>query len=159
MLNRLDERMPDVVFVGSASSYEFTEHQWVEGSARVLERLSRSAGEVYLVPGTPSLGFDGPGCVAREISPEGRIETGACVSKGQLGAIDAVTGYLEEAVARFDDVHLLDLNDLVCPDDVCSAVSADGRVVFRDRQHLTDFFVQSQIPKVRERLRRIQNTP
>ena len=159
VLDRLEEIQPDVIFAGSASSYEFTENQWVEGSARVLERLTRSAGEVYLVPGTPNLGFDGPGCVAREISSEGRIATGACVSKGRLGAVDTVTRYLEEATARFADAHLLDLNDLVCPNDVCSAVSSDGRVVFRDSQHLTDFFVQSQIPRVRERLRRIRDTP
>ncbi len=50
---------------------------------------------------------------------------------------------------------MLDLNDLVCPDGNCRAVSKDGVVVFRDSQHLTDSFVQHQTPLIRERLMKL----
>ena len=63
-----------------------------------------------------------------------------------------VTRYLEQAVQPFPNARLLDLNDLVCPEGECAALSPDGLVVFRDRIHLSDTFVRKQIPDVIERL-------
>jgi hypothetical protein len=67
-----------VVITGSAATYDFTEAQWVEVSARVFSRLGKAADTVIVIPGTPSLPFDGPGCVARNISPEGQSDRAAC---------------------------------------------------------------------------------
>jgi hypothetical protein len=152
VLDALDGIRPDVVVVGSASTYGFSEWSWVEGSARILERLSKAAGKVFVIPGTPSLGFDGPGCVSRNLSADGRINRNACVAKDRLRQVQAVTGSLRRAADRFPNVHLLDLNDLVCADEGCSAVSEDGLVVFRDSQHLTDSFVRARIPEIRRRI-------
>jgi hypothetical protein len=59
-----------------------------------------------------------------------------------------VASYLDEAVKQFTNARIVNLNNLVCPDRVCSAKSQDGQVVFRDSQHLTDSFVKAQIPTV-----------
>lgn len=151
VLDMLDKLKPDVLIIGSASTYGFSEIQWVEGSSRILERVSKAANTILLIPGTPSLAFDGPGCVSRNIV-EDRLDASACSTKYQSQQIDMVTGYLSRAAQRFPNVHLLDLNDLVCPMRNCSAITEEGIVVFRDSQHLTNSFVRSRVPLIRKRL-------
>ena len=63
-----------------------------------------------------------------------------------------VADYLRQSADRFTNSHLLDLNDLVCPDGVCQAVSPEGVLVFRDSQHLTDRFVRARTPQIRQKL-------
>jgi len=152
VLDELDTLKPDVLIMGSASTYDFSETQWVEGSSRVLERVSVAATKVFVIPGTPSLDFDGPGCVSRHLSPERKIDPAACLAKDRVQHVEPVAKFLGQSANRFSNVNVLNLNDLVCPGGVCSAISEAGQVVFRDSQHLTDSFVRSQIPFVRERL-------
>lgn len=152
VLDMLDRSRPDVVVTGSAATYGFSGASWVEGSARVLGRLSKAAGEVFVVPGTPSLGFDGPGCVSRHRSRDGHLDRSACRAADRARHVEPVTRSLRQAADRFPNVRVLDLNDLVCPDGTCNAVSEEGVVVFRDSQHLTDSFVRARIPLVRQRL-------
>lgn len=151
VLDELDKLKPDVLIIGSASTYGFNETQWIEGSSRVLERVSKAAKTILLIPGTPSLGFDGPGCVFRNIVRD-QVDISACSTKDRLQQIVVITEYLNRAAQRFSNVHLLDLNDLVCPMGNCSAITGEGIVVFRDSQHLTDSFVRSRIPLIRKRL-------
>ena len=158
VLDELERIKPDVVVLGSASTYDFNESSWIEGSSRVLKRISAVAATVIVIPGTPSLAFDGPACLYRSRSPEGALDREACLSEDRLGKVAPVTGYLREAAAQFANVHLLDLNDLVCPGQDCNAVSEDGRVVFRDTQHLSDSFVKSRIPLIRDRLEPLLST-
>ena len=151
VLQDLARLRPDVIVMGGVASERFTPEDWVEGSTRVLKQLSPAAGTILLLPGTPRLGFDGPGCVARHRAPDGTMPAGVCETDGALAEVAPVTRHLATAAGRFANVHLLDLNDLVCPGGRCSAVSADGVVVFRDGQHLTDRFVRSLIPAARPR--------
>ncbi|HED17515.1 MAG TPA: acyltransferase, partial [Gammaproteobacteria bacterium] len=159
VLDELDTLKPDVLLIGSASSYDFSENQWVEGSSRVFERLSKSAKTVFVIPGTPTLGFDGPGCVARNLSAEGQIDSKACLVRDRIKQVKQVTKFLGMAISRFPDVYMLDLNDLVCPGGNCSAISAEGLIVFRDSRHLTDTFVRAQVPFVRDRMERLYKDP
>lgn len=158
VLSRLEQQPPDVLIMGSAATYEFTKPQWIDGSARVLARLSKAIETVFVIPGTPSLGFDGPGCVERHLSPDGHINPANCLASNRMAQVAPITDYLHQSAAGFANVHVIDLNDLVCPDNECRAVSADGVVVFRDNQHLSDSFVRARTPAVRERLR-IFGTP
>ncbi|EGV17464.1 acyltransferase 3 [Thiocapsa marina 5811] len=152
VLAEIERIRPDVVITGSAATYDFTEAQWIEGSARVFSRLSKAADTVILIPGTPSLPFDGPGCVARNLSPDGQIGRDACGATERQEHVARVTRDLGRSAERFGNVHLLDLNDLVCPEGICNAVAEDGLLVFRDSQHLTDRFVRGRIPMIREAL-------
>ena len=46
------------------------------------------------------------------------------------------------------NVEVLDLNSRVCPSGICSAMTNDGVMVFRDSRHLTDSFVSILAQKV-----------
>ena len=151
-IRELEQIQPEVAFVGSAATYGFSELDWVEGSARLFERLSLSADRVVVIPGTPSLGFDGPGCIARGADERKDTDPRACFAEGRMDAPRAVATHLQAAASRFGNVEILDLNDLVCPDNVCSALSIDGTPVFRDSQHLTDTFVRHQSVEIGKRL-------
>ena len=155
ILDDMDSVKPDVLILGSATTYGYSETQWIEGSSRVLERLSKAAATVFVIPGTPSLGFDGPGCVSRHLSPEGIIAPEACLAKDRLKHVKLVEEYLDQAANRFPNVYVLKLNDLVCPDEVCNAINKEKLVVFRDSQHLTDSFVRAQIPLIQERMKQL----
>jgi hypothetical protein len=154
VLDKLDGLKPEVIIMGSSSAYNFTEDQWVEGTARILDRVSKTAGSVFIVPGTPDLGFDGPGCLTRYVSSDGLINRELCQASGRMELVGMVAMSLDKAASRYSNVNLLNLNDLVCPDDVCGAISKKGVVIFRDSQHLTDSFVRDQTSLVRERLKK-----
>jgi len=154
VLEKLDEIKPDVIIMGNAASYNYTNEQWLEGSSRVLNRLSQSAKQVLVIPGTPSLGFDGPSCISRNFSG-GTISHKACVSTGSLEKTTKITAILSAATKRYSNTHILPLNDLVCPRQKCMAVSTQGVVVFRDSQHLTDSFVRSQTTNVAKRIEKL----
>ena len=156
VLNYLEPLRPDIVFLGSAATYEFSETQWTEGSTRVLARLSAIAEHVIVFPGTPMLSFDGPGCLERYTpTTHEPVVTDASICREALATTQAadVARYLDQAVQRFPNAMLLDLNDLVCPGGQCAAQNPDGLVVFRDSQHLTDSFVRTQVAKVIDRLK------
>ncbi|MCG6967965.1 MAG: acyltransferase [Chromatiaceae bacterium] len=155
-LDEVARMAPDVVFVGSTSSYAFSEAQWHAGMQRVLRRLTAAAGQTFVIPGTPILSFDGPACLERWLTrhaDRGDPPHSAC--REPLAGKQAlrVAGYLRQVVALFENATFLDLNDLVCPDGYCAARNAQGQVVYRDRKHLTDSFVRAQVPLVRNRLR------
>jgi hypothetical protein len=160
-LDYLSDLKPELVFLGSASTYDFTETQWVDGSSRVLARLTAAAGQVIVIPGTPKMSFDGPGCLARRAQRADEPAVGSPVCRESLISTQNtdVVRYLKLATERFSNARLLDLNDLVCPYGQCSAMSQDGMVVFRDNKHLTDSFVRAQIPSVLARLESLGVAP
>ena len=49
-------------------------------------------------------------------------------------------------------VHWLETAELVCPQGECAALR-DGKIVFRDYQHLTATFVESTADYFREKIR------
>jgi peptidoglycan/LPS O-acetylase OafA/YrhL len=150
---------PDTVLIGSASTYDFDANQWVEGSIRVVEKMANEVESIVLLAGTPSLGFDGPGCVSRNVSVDGIMDHEACQAEHRLNHVRKVTMYLQKAADISDNVQLLDLNDLICPDEICNALSHDGVVVFRDGQHLTDSFVRSRSYQIKLRFNEIHYLP
>lgn len=152
VISYLEAEKPDAIIIGSAASYRFDEDQWVAGTRRILDRLASVSDQILLIPGTPSLGFSGPGCVARHTDPSGDIDANACVGRELFDRVDRVTGYLAGATAGFSNVSILELNDLVCPAKICRSIGDDGILIFRDNQHLSDSFVRTLIPQVNARV-------
>jgi len=152
-LDTLKEIKPDVVIMGNTATADYNKTQWLEGSSRILEKLTKIGSTVFIIPGTPSLGFDGPACVSRNISPEGQIDAKSCLAKNRMKNITSVVGILEQATNRFTNAHVLNLNDLVCPEGICKSIDKQGVVIFRDSQHLTDTFVRKQVPVIRKRIK------
>ncbi len=136
---------PDLVVVGGGSGYLFDKRQWVDGSGEVFGHLSALASKVYVLLGTPPLGFNGPACLLRSLRRDMGIEElqagDFCIGLEGEDASLQVKGYLEEAVRKYSGVELLDFNELVCPNMKCRALSSQGVVVYRDSLHLTNSFV------------------
>ncbi len=157
VLKQIGNFDPKVIVVGSAATYGFSHKQWVEGSKRVLERLSAIAERVVLVSGTPVLGFDGPSCIARQLQV-GNLATNDCISESPTEKFDQVAYLLSTAASDFSNVQVFNPVDLVCPRGQCRAVSPTGIPVFRDSQHLTDTFVRSTVKHLRKQLLGVANT-
>jgi hypothetical protein len=157
VLDFLPSLKPDIVFMGSSAGYEFTELQWTEGTTRVLSRITTASKQTIVISGTPALGYDGPSCLERHaVAPLSTADPDekTCSEKLINPKSANVSRFLGEAVQRFPGTILLDLNDLVCPGGRCSARNAEGIIVFRDGDHLTDTFVRTLIPEAASRLQR-----
>ena len=63
VLHELEVLQPNVIFVGNAATYGFSDKQWIAGTRRILDHLTKAADRVVVIPGTPSLSFNGPGCM------------------------------------------------------------------------------------------------
>lgn len=151
-LQRIAAIKPDVVLLGSTTA-GFTKQQWIDGTAKVLEKLTESVGHIYLIRDTPHLPFDGPDCLAEHAGkPAWLRRTRACSSPSyQDQYSEQVYAWLKIAAARFTNASMLDMNGAVCPDGVCLA-EQHGVVVFRDSQHLTRSFAATLGPVLAKKL-------
>jgi len=142
----------DVVLVGSTHTTPFSQAQWTEGTARVIKQLAASSTHVYLIRSTPVLPFDGPSCLEPRTALYAALAGhSGCTAPAKDMHSDEIYQWLGDAIARFDNVSRIDMNDVVCPHEQCSA-ERDGAIVFRDSQHLTSAFVQSIAGKLWDRL-------
>lgn len=127
---------PDLVMIGSTYGYDFSEQQWVDGTRRVLAKISPAAKRVALLRSTPIVRFDGPACVG-----DGR----ECHAPLGDPKSDQVFAWISRAAADFPNVSEVDLDSVVCPGGQCSA-ERDGLMVFRDSQHLTVEYTKAMAP-------------
>ena len=123
VLEYLNELKPDVVFVANSSTYDFSESQWVAGTSRILSRLNTATDQVFVIPGTPSLSFDGPGCLDQPYRFSFRLKDSVreCEESQYSSHSVEVTAHLQRSVDDFSNAQLLNLNDLVCPNGRASA--------------------------------------
>jgi peptidoglycan/LPS O-acetylase OafA/YrhL len=134
---------PDIVVLGSTSTYGFDSSQWIEGTSRVLKTISKAAGHIYILRATPGLSFNGLSCLAtRDWLPKLSNKRRECSAPSYNQQNTDVFQWLQQAASGFSNVATLDLNDRVCPDGTCNA-ERNGEPVFRDTQHLTAAFVES----------------
>ncbi|MES2625877.1 MAG: acyltransferase family protein [Pseudomonadota bacterium] len=137
---------PQVVFIGSADSYEYSDEEWIGGTERILKSLT--AEKLYIIGSTPRLPFDAPDCLARlDWQPTGVSHLNECQSMA-IGNQN-VFNLLNQA-ASSHSAKALNFNDLVCPDGMCSAET------FRDAAHIKDSFVKSLAPEIRELINQAQ---
>jgi peptidoglycan/LPS O-acetylase OafA/YrhL len=157
-LQRIAVLHPDIVILGSVQNSPFDQSQWIEGTVRVLQAIDKATGHIYLLRGTPHLGFDGPNCLASQrwlpwLHPE-RKQCRASISSQRD---DDVYRWLTQARRRFDNVTTVDMNAVICPAGECEA-ERSGTIVFRDSQHLTASFVASLSGELERRLITRQET-
>lgn len=150
----IEDVQPDLLFIGSSSHYAFTESQWVSGVERIIDTLRPAAADIVLVPGTPELSFDGISCVQAPSQFKFRLSGGTRDCEERMADANSaqVADYLRAVANRYQDVHVLTLDDLVCPNQLCAATTVNGTVVFRDRRHLTNTFVLESAATIRARL-------
>jgi hypothetical protein len=151
-LDMLRHLKPDVVVLGSAMSYPFGQEQWESGTARVLETVAAIARNVFVLRGTPVLPFDGPNCLSRkDWRPQFIPSAEACTASVGSQTENQVHGWIERAASVYQNVQVLDLNPLICPSGRCEA-ERDGRVIFRDSQHLAASYVESLADRLASRV-------
>lgn len=143
---------PDVVVLGSTSTYGFAESEWINGTADVLKKISDAAKRIVIMRSTPVLPFDGPSCLA----PRSRLHTllvgaNGCSAPAHDRRSDDVFRWLGLAAEKFPNAKVVDMTDSVCPAEVCRA-ELNGIVVFRDTQHLTAKFAASLSGALQRRL-------
>lgn len=152
VLRDLGKVKPDVVIMSSSDSPPFSSLEWTEGSAKVMGSLSEVANQVYVLRATPHLPFDGPECLAEHIVRPGWLfKMGDCSASLRDKHASEVYGSLQKAAARFDNVHLVDMNHEICPDGTCRAEQGSA-IVFRDSQHMTATFAGSLAQALGSRL-------
>ncbi|MBS0430870.1 MAG: acyltransferase [Proteobacteria bacterium] len=144
---------PDLVILGSTFTADYTQDQWQQGTRRVLQRLSASAGRVYVMRSTPTLPFDGPSCLApRSKLYEWLTGPARCTAAlADATRFNDVYRWLQAAAAPFPNVRMVDMTPEICPQGICRA-SLDGKIVFRDFQHLTASFAESLGPALAGKL-------
>lgn len=142
-LKLIASMQPDILFLGSTPTRSFNHEQWVNGTTRVLNIVSRSVEHIYILRGTPTLPFDGPDCLAAQSwLPWLRSKRNSCHASAYSMQNKDVYQWLVQASSGFQNVRVLDLNAAVCPASECDA-ERDGKIVFRDSQHLTATFSES----------------
>lgn len=150
---------PDLLVLGSSDTYAFTEDQWKDGSARIVDAVAGAAGRVAVLRSTPRLPFDGPGCMAHRGWLHSALEHPArCTSSSRDARGEAVARWLKDVASRHANVSFVDLNDLVCPEGRCQAVR-NGILAFRDTQHLNAAFAETLSAEVAARLDALPGSP
>ena len=64
---------------------------------------------------------------------------------------ELVYEWLEEAAKGYDNVSVINMSPVVCPDNQCSALQ-NGRAVYRDGMHLSRSYVWSIADKLFEKM-------
>jgi hypothetical protein len=133
---------PQYVVLGSTHSADYRQEQWISGTREVLAKIAPFVDRVAIMRSTPTLPFNGPDC----LSEKRRLYRllgwePVCVSTAHDSKSDQVAAWLAEAASGWSNVQLVDMSDLICPQGLCSA-GKDGKLIFRDTQHLNASFVQ-----------------
>ena len=150
---------PDVVILGSADNTPYSQEQWTEGTARLLQILAPASGHVYLLRSTPVLPFDAPSCLEpRSGLYEAISARHLCKAPASEVHGEDVYRWITAAASRFGNASTLDLTDAICPGGICSA-ERDGMIVFRDSQHLSAAFAKSLAGALRAQIEMPPDAP
>ena len=156
-LEMMQDVRPNLVVMSSFSNYgELDPQAWREGSEGIFNALA-AIQTVVVIRDSPHPGTDIPACLSRrswqqKLDLPNRRET-SCDFAPHHPNNTAAFRAQGEAASSFDNVHLLDLTPLLCPEGVCVA-ETEERVLFRDRNHLTASYVRSLSERVYRALRR-----
>ena len=128
------------------------------GTRSILRRL-RSAGiGVVVLRDSPLPPFNVPACLARAVGREHAGSDPPC----QFDAPQALNASAFEAERTagegLSNVYYLDMDDLICPGASCPAVQ-DGRIVYRDDNHLAGSYAETLAGEMATRLSRILDRP
>lgn len=138
----LNTQKIDRLFLGGTASPNFSDHEWQEGTAKVLDQFKNKIPAIYLIEANPTLGFSGPDCLTKyQASAPDKCAHG----RADNSRYRHVAELLKEVTTRYKNVHWLETASVVCPNGQCSALQGDT-VVFRDAQHLTASFTTQAAP-------------
>lgn len=144
---------PPVVVVGSSGSYPFDAATWRAGSTDFLRRIAAPGRRIAVLGPTPILPFDAPACLMRghDVLPEAPEIEDCSVPLAGI-AFAEVEDALRETVAGIPGAIYINAASIACPAGRCAAWR-NGRLAFRDTQHLNASYAASLAPVLGEQLR------
>ena len=119
------------------------EPTWREAATRTVRSLAAVTPHVVLLTPVPRPATDVPACVAEDPATAGTrcaFPRGPATGPGPLERAEAAVAGAERGVS------VVDLNRSICPTDPCPAVSADGRIIYLNQNHLTAGYAESLWP-------------
>lgn len=144
----IQELAPDIVIMGSGSTYPFTKDEWQNGTSLILDQIEPFAKSIKIMASTPMLSFDSTNCLLQAAwlnSKFEHINEHAC--KEEMVQSDSWE-FISEVVAQREGVAFLNFSELICPKGQCSA-KVNDQAVYRDTTHLSASFVISLYEKVK----------
>ena len=108
---------------------------WRAGAQRAFARLAQAAPSILVMRDVPRPPSDVPTCLSRH------LDDAQCRFPRADGmGLDEPLARAEEAAGAAHGVRLVDLNSHICPADPCPVVAPDGKVIYRDADHLAASF-------------------
>ncbi|GAB3098071.1 SGNH hydrolase domain-containing protein [Lysobacter terrae] len=148
----INRTRPDLLLIGSSAANPLKPEQWLSGTRSFLGRVHTATPDVVLLGPTPILPFNGLDCLlTKNRSQTPPIDGTGCEVPLKDVAPRAVSDALKQAAGMYSNVRVLDLNPIICADGRCSSWR-DGRLVYRDGQHLNAAFVASLDRELESRL-------
>jgi hypothetical protein len=151
----IDELDPDIVVLSNSATYVVldgdeippVERQaaiWEDGLRARIESLQADGRAVAVVNDTPRFPDDPIPCLAEaEDASECAVPRREAFHPRGLKLLAAE----QRVVDELGDVAHLDVNDQLCPDDLC-VMQIDGVYVYSDKEHLYDGFAVTLAPEV-----------
>jgi hypothetical protein len=151
---------PSLAVVASATTYldanrkngrkRISPQEWQAGSRRTLGALSAAGVNVAVMRDTPRPAVDIPTCLGRAASHSWYRRSRCDLDRSAALRPEAFAA--ERAAADgLPSVSFLDMTDQLCQASSCPAMK-DGRIVYRDDNHLTGTFAASLSPTVDAKL-------
>jgi hypothetical protein len=156
-LEKIEELQPRMVVVAYSKAYDLTEDEWLLGTKRVEERLSRMADSVVLLRDVSRLDFSVPQCLARSQWLPGVYAEANCQASPRTdpGLGDRA---MIEVAELFPNMHYVDFTEVMCPNGRCP-LAIDGIPIYRDNTHITASYAASVSSEMERRLGQFLTQP
>jgi peptidoglycan/LPS O-acetylase OafA/YrhL len=146
---------PDLVILGTATNYTTVDRgQWRrrvrDGLRASLQDLVDNGLRVVVMRDVPRFVFDVPDCLARAVRL-GWSARNWCRGSPASNVNADVFAAEQDAARGLKGVSFVDTIPALCGGDVCETVS-DGRVMYRDDNHLTGAFADTLQPVIEPQL-------
>lgn len=136
-----------VIMASSTEYLRVSPEEWREGTRKMAETFSSSSVETIFMRDTPNAPFEVPRCLARAAWRG----SGDCSLMRSQALEETVYGIEQEVARSLPQVWNVDLSDQICGPARCETVQS-GKIIFRDRDHLTASYVESLAPALAARI-------
>lgn len=137
VLTRIRKAKPDLVIVTSSSfSYPFSSDDWIKGTARTIDSLSKSSKNVIILRDNPNPGFDVPVCLARHEWRLFSTKQGGCEVSAAEDFDKQAYSSQRDVAERYQNVTVINMLPYICNGESCGP-ERGNEVVYSDSNHLT----------------------
>lgn len=143
---------PDLIIVSGSENYPFSPGEWKQGTLEALAPLAAASKRLVILRDTPLPRFDVPDCLARH-QWQPAIFRGDCSFQVENSLSPMLLQMHRRIAEENGKVGFLDMTPHICPGGTCTV--DDGTVIkYRDGNHLSDRFVRTLVPALKEELAR-----